>query len=474
MTESFDAIVVGAGQAGPSLAVRLAGAGRKVALVERNRLGGTCVNTGCIPTKALVASARAAWVARNAARYGVVLGDGGAGDRGVRVDMRAVKARKDQVVQGSRDGLTKWIGATRGLTYIEGHARFTGERQLQVGAGAAARTLHAPLVVLNVGGRPAVPPIKGIESVPHFTSSSMMHVDFLPPHLIVIGGSYIGLEFAQMYRRFGSRVTVIELAPRIVPREDPDISDGIRAALEADGVEFRTSATCLAVRAEGSGEAQRIVAGVDCTAGSPEVVGTHLLVATGRRPNTDDLDLGQTGLATDAQGYIEVDDALQSRVAGIFVLGDANRRGAFTHTSYNDYEIVAANLLDGAARRVSERVPAYALYVDPPLGRVGITEAQARASGRPVLAAQMPMTRVGRARERGETLGQMKVLVDGQTRRLLGASLFGIEADEVVHVFVLAMNAGLTVDQIQRAVPIHPTVAELLPTLLEGLKPLKD
>lgn len=467
MAEQFDAIVVGAGQAGPPLAVRLANAGRKVALVERNRLGGTCVNNGCIPTKALVASARAAWVAREAARWGIEVG----GD--VRVDMRAVKARKDAVVQASRDSLAKWIGGTRGLTFIEGHARFVGEKRLQVGAGAGARTLQAPLVVLNVGGRAAAPPLPGLDGVPYLTNSSMMHVDFLPEHLIVVGGSYIGLEFAQMYRRFGSQVTVIETAPRIIAREDPDVSDAIRAALEDEGIAIRTNATCVAVRAgkDATGR-DRIFANVDCTQGAPEVSGSHLLLATGRRPNTDDLDVERTGLAVDRQGYLEVDDTLQTRVPGIYVLGDANRRGAFTHTSYNDYEILAANLLDGEQRKVSDRIMAYALYVDPPLGRVGLNEEQARASGRPVLAARMPMTRVGRARERGETTGMLKVLVDAETRRLLGASLYGIEADEVVHVFVLAMNAGVTVDRIRRAVPIHPTVSELLPTLLEGLKPL--
>jgi len=459
MAERFDAIVVGAGQAGPSLAVRLAGSGRKTALVERNLFGGTCVNTGCIPTKTLVASARVAHVARGASAYGVRTGGA------VSVDMRAVKARKDEVVATSRAGIERWLRGTAGLAVIRGHARFVAPRALAVDGVR----YEADEIFLNVGGRPSAPPIQGLASVPHLTSSTMMDVDFLPGHLVIIGGSYIGLEFAQMYRRFGARVTVVEMSPRIIPREDPEISDAIRAALEAEGVAIHTGVQCIAVQKDGDG----IALGVSCEGAAPRIHGTHLLVAAGRRPNTDDLSLAAAGIAPDAQGYIPVDDALMTTVPGVYALGDANRRGAFTHTSYNDHEIVAANLLDGARRRVSDRVPAYALYVDPPLGRVGMTEAEVRRAGRPALVAALPMTRVGRAYERGETTGMMKALVDAETKRILGAAILGIEGDEVIHVLLLAMSAGLPYTAIQSAMPIHPTVAELLPTLFQGLKPLQ-
>ncbi|MFZ5557761.1 MAG: FAD-containing oxidoreductase [Pseudomonadota bacterium] len=457
MPQHFDALVVGAGQAGPALAVRLARAGRRTALIERGRFGGTCVNTGCIPTKTLVASARAAHVARVAADFGVRAGP-------VSVDMAAVKARKDRVVQASRDGVVKWLESTPGVTVVRGHARFVAGRTLDVDG----ERLSADAVFLNVGGRPSAPPIDGLGDVAWLSSSSMMNVDFLPEHLVIVGGSYIGLEFAQMYRRFGSRVTVVEMAPRLIAREDPDVSAAIRSVLEEEGIAIHTGAECLAVRRAGDG----VELGVRCEGELPPIRGSHLLVAAGRRPNTDDLGLEAAGVRTDAEGYIEVDDSLRTSAEGVWALGDVNRRGAFTHTAYNDYELLAANLLDGDSRRVSERVLGYALYIDPPLGRVGMTEQQARASGKKVLMATMPMTRVGRARERGETDGFMKVLVEAESKKILGAALFGIEADEVVHIFILAMNAGLPASAIRRAMPIHPTVAELLPTLLERLEPL--
>jgi pyruvate/2-oxoglutarate dehydrogenase complex dihydrolipoamide dehydrogenase (E3) component len=458
MSARFDAIVVGAGQAGPGLAVRLAKSGRKTALMERNLFGGTCVNTGCIPTKTLVASARVAHVARGASAFGVRLGGP------VSVDMRKVKARKDSVVEASRSGIEKWLRGTPGLSVVQGHARFVGSHALAV-HGA---TYEAEQIFLNVGGRPSAPLIEGLASVPYLTSSTMMDVDFLPEHLVIIGGSYIGLEFAQMYRRFGADVTVVELSPRIIPREDPEISAAIREALEQEGVKIHTGVQCIAVRKDGNG----VVLGVSCKEAMPDIRGSHLLVAAGRRPNTDDLDLRAAGIETDTQGYIPVNEALMTTTSGVYALGDVNRRGAFTHTAYNDYEIVAANLLDGAQRRVSDRIPVYALFVDPPLGRVGMTEAEVRARGRPALVASRPMARVGRARERGETTGMMKVLVDAETKQILGASIFGIEGDEVVHVLILAMNAKLPYTAIQTAMPIHPTVAELLPTLFEGLAPL--
>jgi pyruvate/2-oxoglutarate dehydrogenase complex dihydrolipoamide dehydrogenase (E3) component len=459
MANRFDAIIVGAGQAGPTLAVKLASSGRKTALIERNLFGGTCVNTGCTPTKTLVASARVAHVARRAGAYGIGVGSN------VSVDMRKVKARKDSVVAVSRDGLENWLRATANLTVVKGHARFVGPRALAVDG----KTYESEQIFLNVGGRPSAPPIEGLASVPYLTSSTMMDVDFLPEHLVIIGGSYIGLEFAQIYRRFGAEVTVVELSPRVIPREDPEISEAIREALEQEGVKIHTGVECIQARKEGAG----VELGVRCQGTAPSVRGSHLLVAAGRRPNTDDLDLQAAGIETDAQGYIPVDDTLMTKTPGVFALGDANRRGAFTHTSYNDHEIVAANLLEGARRRVSERIPAYALYVDPPLGRVGMTEAEVRKLGRPALVATLPMQRVARAYERGETNGLMKALVDPETKEILGAAIFGIEGDEVIHVLILAMNAKLPYTAIQSAMPIHPTVAELLPTLFAGLAPLQ-
>ncbi len=457
MSTHYDAIVVGAGQAGPSLAVRLARAGQKTAIIERNRFGGTCVNTGCIPTKTLVASARVAHVARRAADFGVAVGD-------VRVDMRAVKARKDAVVEASRGGVTAWLRETPGLTVIGGHARFVAERTLEVNGEA----LTADKVFLNVGGRPSAPPIEGLADTPYLNSSSMMHVDFLPEHLLVVGGSYIGLEFAQIFRRFGSRVTVVEMSPRLIPGEDPDVSDAIRQVLEREGITFHTGAECIRVGNSG----RRVVLGARCDESLPKIEGSHLLIAAGRRPNTHDLGLETAGIETDPQGYIKVDDRFRTSAPGVWALGDANRRGAFTHTSYNDYEIVAENLLDGGDRSVSERVLGYALFVDPPLGRVGMTEQQVRKSGNHALMATMPMSRVGRAKERGETDGFMKVVVEADSKQILGAAIFGIEGDEVIHIFIQAMNARLPYPAIERAMPIHPTVAELLPTLLQRLQPL--
>ena len=458
MAEHYDAIVIGTGQAGPSLAVRLANAGRKTAIIERDRFGGTCVNNGCIPTKALIASARAAHVARNASAWGVVVPEG------VAVDMRAVKARKDAIVAKSTEGVERWLRSTKNLTVIRGNARIDAAHRVRVDDAL----LEAPQIFVNVGGRPAMPDVKGLGDVPYLDNVSMMGVDFLPKHLVVIGGSYIGLEFAQMYRRFGSEVTVIEMSPKFVAREDEEVSDAIRTIMESEGITVRLNAKCLAVRRDGDA----IVAGVDCEQGPPEVRGSHLLVAAGRRPNTDGLGCERAGIELDKRGYIVVDDALRTNVDGVYALGDVNGRGAFTHTAYNDYEIVAANLLDGATRRVSDRIAAYALFIDPPLGRAGMTEREVRAAKKDALVAKYPMARVGRARERGETAGFMKVLVDAKTKRILGAALLGIEGDEVVHSILNVMYADQPYTLIQRAMAIHPTVSELVPTLLEQLKPL--
>ena len=458
MTERFDAIVIGTGQAGPSLAVRLATAGRKTAIIERKLIGGTCVNNGCIPTKTLIASARAAYVARRGGEFGVTI------DAPIRVDMAQVKQRKDSVVRHSTDGLTRWLGGTSGLTMIQGHARFEGPKTIHVGD----RLLEAKQIFINVGGRALVPDMPGLAEVPYFTNATIMHVDFLPEHLVIVGGSYVGLEFAQMYRRFGSRVTVIEMGPRLIGREDEDVSAAVQAILEGEGVAFRLNAKCLALARHGNGA----VVNVACEEEPREIAGSHVLLAVGRVPNTGDLGLDKAGIATDTRGYITVDDQLRTNVPGIWAIGDVNGRGAFTHTSYNDYEIVAANLLDGESRRVTDRIGTYALFIDPPLGRAGMTEKEVRASARKALVATMPMTRVGRAYERGETLGFMRVLVDAETRRILGASILGIDGDEVIHSLLDVMYAGTPYTVIQRAMHIHPTVTELIPTLLGKLEPL--
>jgi len=454
----FDAIIIGAGQAGPSLAGKLTAAGLTVAYIERKLFGGTCVNTGCTPTKTLVASAYAAHLARRAADYGIVL------EVAVKVDMRRVKARADTVSGNARRGVEKYLREMKGCTVFQGHGRFEAPDTVRVGG----ELLSAPRIFINVGGRAIVPDLPGVGQVPHLTNTSMLALDHLPEHLIVVGGGNIGLEFAQMYRRFGAQVTVIEMGPHLVAHEDEDVSEAIREILLREGITVRTSAECISLAPHEKG----VSVGVTCLEGEPVSVGSHVLLAVGRRPNTDDLGLEKTGVATDARGYITVDDSLATNVPGIWALGDCNGRGAFTHTAYNDFEIVAANLLAGERRRLSDRIPAHALYIDPPLGRVGITEREARASGRPLLIGRRPMSRVGRAVEKDETQGFMKVIVDAETRRILGAAILGTGGDEAIHGILDIMNARVPYDVLEHAVPIHPTVSELIPTLLNELRPV--
>jgi pyruvate/2-oxoglutarate dehydrogenase complex dihydrolipoamide dehydrogenase (E3) component len=453
----FDAIIIGAGQAGPSLAGRLTAAGMTVAFVERKLFGGTCVNSGCMPTKTLVASAYAAHVARRAADYGVVL------NGAPQIDMRKVKSRADTVILNARTGVEKHLRGMHGCTVIQGQARFEGPDTISVGN----QQLSAPRIFINVGGRAIVPDMPGVRDVPFLTNTTILELDRVPRHLVVVGGSYIGLEFAQMYRRFGAEVTVIEKSPRLIAREDEDVSEAIQKILEGEGIRIRTSAECITLAPHADG----VAVGVDCHQGPPEAIGSDVLLAVGRRPNTDDLALDRAGVAVDARGYITVDDSLATSVSGIWALGDCNGRGAFTHTAYNDYEIVAANLLDGESRKVSARIPAYALYIDPPLGRVGMTDAQAAATGRPLLKNTRPMTRVGRAVEKDETQGFMKMVADAETKQILGAAFLGTGGDEAVHGVIDMMHAGATVDTYRWAVPIHPTVSELIPTILGDLKP---
>jgi len=457
---SFDAIVIGTGQAGPPLAVRMAKRGWKVAVLERQRFGGTCVNYGCIPTKTLVASARAAHVARRAEDFGVLL------QGGVRVDMARVHARMREVAGQSERGVESWLRGQPGIEVILGHGRFVAPRTVEVGTASGSRRLKAPRVFLDVGGRAMVPDLPGLSEVPFLTNSEMLDLAELPDHLIIVGGSYIGLEFAQMFRRFGASVTVIERGGHLLSREDADVAEEVRRILAAEGIEFRFSGKPERVARRGSG--------LELVLSSGEAIaGSHLLLATGRRPNTDDLGLDEAGVRVDARGYVEVDEQLRTSAEGVWALGDCNGKGAFTHTSYNDYEIVGDNLLEGAARKVSDRIPAYAVYVDPPLGRVGFSEAEVRARQKPALVAKMPMTRVGRARERGETEGFMKVHVDAESKLILGAAYLGIEADEVVQMLLPLMMARQPYSILTHTMFVHPTVSELVPTMLEEyLKPL--
>ena len=458
MTTKFNAIVIGTGQSGPALAARLSAEDMTVAVIERRRFGGTCGNTGCVPTKTLVASARAAYVARRGADFGVVI------DGPIRVDMKKVKARKDAVVERSNKGVEGWMKGLENGTVYEGHATFEGPRTVRVGD----HVLEGDKVFINVGARSAAPPIPGLDTVPYFDNSTMMEVDFLPEHLVLIGGSYIGLEFGQMYRRFGSRVTIIERGPRLLMREDEDVCAAVAGILDNEGITVLTDATDFRV----AGTDGDITVHARCDGVTKEIAASHLLVATGRMPNTGDLGLDSAGIAVDERGFIKVDDQLRTNVPHVWAIGDCNGQGAFTHTSYNDYEIVAANLLDDDHRRVSDRIPAYALYIDPPLGRVGMTERQVRESGRPALIGKRPMTRVGRAVERGETQGFMKILVDAGNKRILGAAIIGIGGDEVIHSIIDVMYAKAPYTVIQRAMHIHPTVSELIPTMLGELQPL--
>ena len=460
---TFDAIVVGTGQSGPPLAARMGKEGWKVAVIERQRFGGTCVNYGCIPTKTMVASARAAHVTRRAGDFGVRLAGAST------VDMAAVHARTRKVAGESEAGVEKWMRGSPNVEVILGHARFTGPRRLSVVGTGGVREIEAPKVFLDVGGRPVVPKLPGLsgpDQVPYLTNVGMLELTVRPRHLVVLGGSYIGLEFAQMFRRFGSEVSVIEQGSRLMPREDEDVAAEIQRILSNEGVAFHVGEAPRSAARDGEGVAVTLTDGT-------RVAGSQLLVATGRRPNTDDLGVEHAGVKLDARGYIEVDDQLRTSAEGVWALGDCNGKGAFTHTSYNDFQIAAANLFEGASRKVSDRVPIYALYIDPPLGRVGLNEAQVRARGRPALVAKLPMTRVGRARERGETDGFLKAHVDAETKEILGAAFLGIEGDEAVQTLAPVMTAKLPYTAVVRTVMIHPTVNELVPYLLEEfLNPL--
>ena len=459
MPANYDAIIIGTGQSGPALAARLNKEGQKTAIIERKLVGGTCVNVGCTPTKTLVGSARIAYLARQAGEFGISI----EGD--IAVDMGRVKARKDAIAGASNQGVTDWLEGMDNVDLIRGHARFVDSHAVEVNDDV----LEADRIFINVGARARVPDWPGIDDVPYFTNSSIMDVDFLPAHLIIIGGSYIGLEFAQMYRRFGSEVTVIEMHERLIGRDDEDVSDAIQEILEGEGVRFRLQADCIEARATGDGIAVRVT----CEDGPEEETGSHLLIAVGRVPNTDDLGLDSAGIEANQFGFINVDDALRTNVKGVWAIGDVNGQGAFTHTSYNDYEIVAANLFDNDSRKVSDRILCYGLFIDPPLGRVGMTEKQVRDSGRRALVGKRMMTRVARAKEFGETRGFIKIIVDADSEEILGAAILGLNGDEAIHCLLDTMYARQPYTVISRAVHIHPTVAELIPTVLQEMQPLE-
>ncbi|VEG90048.1 FAD-containing oxidoreductase [Legionella spiritensis] len=458
MNKKFDVIVIGTGQAGPSLAVRFANAGKQVAIIERKSFGGTCVNTGCIPTKTLVASAHAAHIARHAGDFGIVL------DSPVKVDMKKVKERKDNIVHKSTTGVENWLKNTENCTVYKGHACFEGPHLVRVGD----QLLEGDQIFINVGARAFEPPIAGLDDVEYFTNSSIMDVDFLPKHLIIIGGSYIGLEFAQMYRRFGSKVTIIEKAPKLIAREDPDISDAVKDILENEGIDIRLDTECIHLKQRGD----QVAVQLDCNDPEKEVTGSHLFLAIGRKANTQDLGLDKAGVEVDKRDFIVVDDQCRTNVPHIWAIGECNGKGAFTHTSYNDYEIVAANLLDDNPRKISDRIVTYGLFIDPPLGRAGMTEAQVRARGKKALIAKRPMTQVKRAVIKGEPQGFMKVIIDEETSQILGAAILGVGGDEIVQSILDIMYAKAPYTVIKNAVHIHPTVTELIPTMLGELKPL--
>jgi pyruvate/2-oxoglutarate dehydrogenase complex dihydrolipoamide dehydrogenase (E3) component len=424
------------------------------------------VNVGCTPTKSYVASARAAHVARHCAELGVQVGGA------ISVDLAAVKARKDEIIGQSRDGVEKWLRGTKNVSVFKGHARFTGPHTLAISGpdGNLLDEISADEIFINTGTRAVVPPLDGLERIRYYTNSNLLDLTELPSHLVIVGASYIALEFAQIFRRFGSQVTVLVRGERLLTREDADFADSVHKVLAREGVEFRFGVQPSRVEPHPHRE-NEVCIGFEQNI--PALEASHLLFATGREPNTDDLGLAAAGITTDKHGTIPVDGQLRTNVPGVWAIGDVNGRGAFTHTSYDDYQIVAANLLDGGSRSVDTRIMTYAVFVDPPLARVGASEAEVRKAGRDALIATMPMTRVGRARERGETDGFMKVMVDKESKQILGAAIHGIEGDEALHTFIDIMTAGAPYPTLEYAMHIHPTISELVPTLLDGLKPMK-
>jgi pyruvate/2-oxoglutarate dehydrogenase complex dihydrolipoamide dehydrogenase (E3) component len=456
--KKFHAIIVGTGQAGPSLAVRLAQSGMNVAIIERNKFGGSCVNTGCIPTKTLIASAEIAYHAQRANDFGIEI------KGSIKTNMEKVKARKDAIVNKASKGVEQWLKNTPNVTVFQGHARFVDNYKLSVNN----ETLSAEKIFINVGARAWLPPIEGLNQINYLTNSSILGLDKVPRHLIVVGGSYIGLEFAQVFRRFGAQVTVVEKASRLIPREDPDVCDTVLEIMQQSGIDVHLNTSCLSF----SASEDHITAHVSCN-GDKSINGSHVLVAIGRKPNTDDLGLENTDIQVDERGIVLINDKLETTVPNVWALGECNGHGAFTHTAYNDYQIIIDNLLQGATRKVTDRILAYALYIDPPLGRCGLTEAEIRTKGYTALVAKRPMTQVKRAMIKGEPTGFIKILIDKDTQKILGAAILGVNADEIIHSILDVMYADKPYTLIRDAVHIHPTVSELIPTTLENLKPLE-
>ncbi len=459
MNKQFDAIIIGTGQAGPSLAVRLANTGLKVAIIERHKFGGSCVNTGCIPTKTLVASAEVAHQVNRASEFGIDI------QGSIKTDMKKVKARKDNIVHKATTGVENWLKNTPNVTVFHGQGRFINNHTIQVNDD----TLHGDKIFINVGARANVPPMDGIDKIAYLTNSSILDLDIVPKHLIVVGGSYIGLEFAQVFRRFGAKVTVLERAPKLIAREDDDVCDTVLDIMEKSGIDVRLNNCCVAFSPAGN----EIDVHINSEDNKETIRGSHVLIAIGRQANTDDLGLENTDIEVDSRGIIVVDEKLSTTANNVWALGECNGKGAFTHTAYNDYQIVADNLLQNAGRKVTDRLMAYALYIDPPLGRCGLTEAQIRQAGYNALVAKRPMTQVKRAVIKGEPTGFIKIMVDADSEKILGAAVLGVNGDEIIHSILDVMYADKPYTLIRDAVHIHPTVSELIPTTLENLKPLE-
>jgi pyruvate/2-oxoglutarate dehydrogenase complex dihydrolipoamide dehydrogenase (E3) component len=459
-TERYDAIVIGAGQAGGPLATAFANAGRRTALIEREHVGGTCVNVGCTPTKTMVASARVAHLARRAADYGVRTGS-------VSVDLSVVRQRKRDIVDSFRGGSERRIRATDGLDLLDGEARFTGASELTVQlADGATHALTAETIVINAGARPAIPDLPGIDTVPLLNSTTIMELDVIPDHLLVLGGGYIGLEFGQMFRRFGSRVTIVQRGPRLLAREDADIADAVAAILREDGIEVLLETAARRVARGDDGLIELTVAGPE---GERALAGSHLLVAAGRAPNTDTLDLPSAGIAADRRGFIRVDERLATNVPGVYAVGDIVGGPAFTHISYDDFRILRTNLLDGGHAVTTGRLVPYTVYIDPQLGRVGLGEEEAREQGRAIRVATMPMEYVARALEVDETRGMMKAVLDADTDQILGFACLGIEGGEVMSIVQMAMQGKLPYTTLRDAIFAHPTLAESLNNLFSSI-----
>ena len=452
----FDAIIIGTGQAGPSLATSLANHGKKTVIIEKNLLGGTCVNVGCTPTKAYVASARRAYIAGNSEDMGVKI------NGNVSIDLKTIKKRKDDLIQNSRNGLEKMFGDNENITLIRGAARFLDDHTVQV----EDEIYTADNLYINVGARPRIP--DEFRNISYLTNESILELEEVPEHLAIVGGGYIGLEFAQMFRRFGSKVTVLDRNERLLKKEDPEFGEALAKVFEEEAIDITLNSNCIAAK-ELSGKFE---ISVDCKGEETTLECTHVLIATGRVPNTSKLGLENTNVKLDERGYIEVDDELKTSVENIWALGDCNGKGAFTHTAYNDFQIVNSHLFETKKRKVSDRFTCYAIFTDPPLARVGKNATEIKEAGISAKIASRPMSKIARAKEMGETAGIIKIFIETDTKKILGATFLGIGADEYIHTVIDQMYAGQPFEVIRDAVHIHPTVSELIPTMLENLKDL--